>query len=301
MSVAFSVVIPAYNYGHCLERAVKSVLTQDYPHFEVLVIDDGSTDNTLEVMERLVSESAGPLRCLTQRNRGPAATRARGVEETSNEWLIFLDADDELCAGALSAFASSVRAHPQTKLVIAGHYALTEGKVVSVPPGPVGDDRERNFALYLNKKIQFSNGASAIHREAFATVDFREELRHTEDMPVFAHLLACYAAVALPEPLLNVHKHPDSRRNDLRAALSVGMELEQQIFENNGLPSWAMAYRKPYRARRALSLLKLADRGGWPDLVQRFYCQALRADPWLALRPRYVRRVIASLFKWEAA
>ena len=73
------------------------------------------------------------------------------------------------------------------------------------------------------------------------------------------------------------------------------MDLETLIFDNNGLPDWAQSERRRYRARRAISLLKLADRHGRPDLVRRFFRIALGADWRQALHPRYLRRYVASL------
>lgn len=297
MSVAFSVVIPAYNYAHCLERAVKSVLSQDYPDFEVLVINDGSTDNTAEVMAGLEEASGADLRCFHQQNKGLAAVRNRGVHEANEDWLIFMDADDEMCPGALQALRNAVGSHPSARLIVGAHETDTKGVRERVSAPRVSTAREVNFRDYLNKKIGISNGACAMHRDLFATVTYESALRHTEDIPVFAHILANYDVAVTPEPLVVIHKHAGSMRNDADAAMKVGMSLEQYIFEENGLPSWADAYRRGYRARRALSLLKLAEKGGYPNLVRRFYFQALRAGPGLALQPRYVRRVITSLFK----
>ncbi len=297
MSVAFSVVIPAYNYGHCLERAVKSVLTQDYPHFEVLVIDDGSTDNTAKVMAGLQEASGAGLRCFHQQNKGLAAVRNRGVDEAGTDWLIFLDADDEMCPGALQALQNAIETHPSARLIIGAHETDTTGVRERVSAPRVSTTREANFRDYLSKKIGISNGACAMHRDLFTTVTYESTLRHTEDIPVFAHILANYDVAVTPEPLVVIHKHAGSMRNDVDAAMKVGMSLERYIFEGNGLPLWAGEYRRAYRARRALSLLKLAEKGGYPDLVRRFFLIALCADPRQALTPRYVRRFVSCLFK----
>ncbi len=207
---------------------------------------------------------------------------------------MFLDADDQLLPGALQVFRTLAETHPECQVLIAGHLAQHGERQRAVPPGPLSDSREANLAAYLDKRLSLSNGACALHRSVFATVSLASSLPHTEDMPVFAHLMACYQSCKSDQPVLRVHHHGGSRRNDVRAALTLGMDLERAIFDDNGLPDWAGGLRRGYRARRALSLLKLAARGGRPDQVRAFYHQAVRADWRRALQPRYLRRYVAS-------
>lgn len=85
-----SVIIPTYNSARYVVDAVESVLAQTYRDFEVIVIDDGSTDETPEVMKRY----GAPVRYLRQENAGVAAARNRGIAESSGRYVAFLDADD---------------------------------------------------------------------------------------------------------------------------------------------------------------------------------------------------------------
>jgi len=86
----FSVIIPAYNSATSLARAVESVLTQSWPAHEIIVIDDGSTDDTLHVARGF----GDPVRLIHQPNAGVSVARNRGVEAATGDWLTFLDADD---------------------------------------------------------------------------------------------------------------------------------------------------------------------------------------------------------------
>jgi len=293
-AAAFSIVIPAYNYAHFLRRAVTSACRQEGVDFEVLVVDDGSTDDTPAVMETLCAEFPSRLTYHRQANQGPAAARAAGLALARHEWLAFLDADDELLPGALRVFAGLIPAHPRSRVLIAGHLARHGERERPVTPGPVSDDRRANFQAYLDKRLSLSNGACALHRSVFDSAPLASSLPHTEDMPVFAHLMACYDACKSDQAVLRVYHHGGSRRNDLAAALALGMDLEPAIFDHNGLPEWAGELRRAYRARRALSLLKLAARGGRPDQVRFFFHRALGADWRRALQPRYLRRYLAS-------
>ncbi|HCD75751.1 MAG TPA: glycosyltransferase family 2 protein, partial [Alcanivorax sp.] len=84
---AFSIVIPAYNYAHFLRRAVTSACTQDGADVEVLVVDDGSTDDTPAVMDKLSAEFGERLTYHRQPNQGPAAARAKGLALARHDWL----------------------------------------------------------------------------------------------------------------------------------------------------------------------------------------------------------------------
>lgn len=297
MTIGFSVVIPAFNYGHCVERAVRSVLAQSSEIFEVLVINDGSSDNTDEVMQLLVQEGDDRLRYLSQPNRGLSAVRNRGVRESRYDWLVFLDADDEMCAEALTAYAECASAHPDARLLIGGHVSCRGKERSVIAPLKASPDRRANFINYLNKRLTISNGACAMHKEVFSSAHYDPELRHTEDIPVFAHVLSRYDAASFSGPVALIYKHSNSMRHDVDAALQVGMNLESCIFDNNDLPAWAESYRQKYRVRRLLSLLKICDRAGRYREVRRLFPLLFRASPLQALKPRYLRRYIRSLLK----
>ena len=88
-----SVVIPAYNYAHFVGEAIESVLAQTYEDFEVLVIDDGSTDNTREVVQAYVDKD-NRVRYVYKDNAGLSAARNTGIEIATGAYIAFLDADD---------------------------------------------------------------------------------------------------------------------------------------------------------------------------------------------------------------
>ena len=89
-------VVPCYNYGRYLTEAVGSVLTQTFQDFEIIIVNDGSTDNTLEVADKIMSACTdGRIRLINQTNSGdPALARNRGISEARGEFILCLDADD---------------------------------------------------------------------------------------------------------------------------------------------------------------------------------------------------------------
>jgi len=85
-----SVIIPTYNRAWIIEEAIHSVLAQDYTEFELIVVDDGSTDQTFDVLESYRND----IKVLSQKNKGVSAARNRGIAEASGKFIAFLDSDD---------------------------------------------------------------------------------------------------------------------------------------------------------------------------------------------------------------
>lgn len=91
--MTFSVIMPLYNKAPYVEKAIRSVLEQTYPHYELIVINDGSTDNSAEIAEKLL-EGVTNAKFINQQNSGVATTRNNGVAIAKGEYVCFLDADD---------------------------------------------------------------------------------------------------------------------------------------------------------------------------------------------------------------
>lgn len=89
-----SVIIPTYNRAFCIERAIQSVLGQQAPPGEILIVDDGSSDSTGEIIASMQNNSAVPIIYIKQQNKGAAAARNRGVVESRFDMVAFLDSDD---------------------------------------------------------------------------------------------------------------------------------------------------------------------------------------------------------------
>ena len=106
----FSVIIPAYNVSGTVERAIRSAAAQTLPPFEILVIDDCSTDNTVEVVQALRREIPSLRLLSTPANGGPSAARNVGLREAKADWIALLDADDAWKPGRLQRLSEVARA-----------------------------------------------------------------------------------------------------------------------------------------------------------------------------------------------
>ncbi|MCM1567454.1 MAG: glycosyltransferase family 2 protein [Dehalobacter sp.] len=124
---ALSVVIPLYNKGSYIARAINSVLTQSFQDFEVVVVDDGSTDNGVEVVRRFGDPR---IRLIAQENQGVSAARNKGVHEAATEFIAFLDADDEWTPIHLETIQRLREKHPEAGMYSTAFRILTsDGKL----------------------------------------------------------------------------------------------------------------------------------------------------------------------------
>ncbi len=131
---AFTVLTPTYNRAHTLERVYRSLVDQTFQDFEWLVVDDGSTDNTRELVAGWQQEARFPIRYVWQENAHKKAAFNRGVAQAQGELLVALDSDDSLDVNALYAMRqvwSGLDAHEQERFVaVTGLCARPDGKVV---------------------------------------------------------------------------------------------------------------------------------------------------------------------------
>ena len=113
MAPLVSIILPTFNRAHFLEQAFRSLASQTYQVFEIIVVDDGSTDNTKEVINTLSTKVAQPVRYIYQQNQGPGVARQNGIDEASGELLAFFDSDDEWLPEHLSEGVDVLKQFPE--------------------------------------------------------------------------------------------------------------------------------------------------------------------------------------------
>jgi len=151
-----SVIIPAFNARLHIGAALSSVLDQDYPNLEIIVVDDGSSDETSKEALRYGER----VRVIRQANAGPAAARNRGVSASRGELLAFIDADDVWIAGKLVAQVRYLREHPDVGVVFGAwiRWNASEDGTFGEPPRP-SDYDEALTQLEVVRLIASAAGA----------------------------------------------------------------------------------------------------------------------------------------------
>lgn len=120
-----SVIIPAYNAANSIERCINSVLNQSFQDLECIVVDDGSKDNTAEIVKSIKDER---IRYIYKENGGVSSTRNRALNEAKGEYICFMDADDYQSEQALSLLVTAMKVH-EVDLVVGGFYRVIDDKV----------------------------------------------------------------------------------------------------------------------------------------------------------------------------
>lgn len=204
MPVPVSVVIPTYNRAPLLEQAIASVLRQTAPAHEILVIDDGSTDATGE----LVRGYGGRVMLLTQPHLGISAARNRGLARATGEWIALLDSDDVWEPDKLERQIAYLRTHPNCGVVHTGYYEFGDSdRVVQRTPHFFNGDGRIIRLLFGEDWICTS---SVLLRRSIP-VTFREWATSSEDIIFFADLLRSGVTFCCVDDLLVGRRvHDDS-------------------------------------------------------------------------------------------
>lgn len=300
----FSVIIPAYNYGHTLKRAVLSVTKQLDCDVELVVVDDGSSDHTAEIIAQLEtelckSEFSDQVKFLYKPNGGLASTRNFGIAHASGDYLIFLDADDEMAEGAIKAIRTHLAINPQSMMIIGAHYSVfANGKRKLHVPKKLPETAYNKLKAYLlNKTISISNGACAMHKKIFQHTQYPENFRNSEDIPVFAYVLSHYHCTTLDFPLALIHKHDDSLRHNATHAENVGLHLVDEVFHPKRISIELQTLKKPFLEQRLLSLSRVCHESNRHLQCTQFFKRALKSNWYVIFNWSYSKKFILSLLK----
>jgi glycosyltransferase involved in cell wall biosynthesis len=205
--------MPAFNVGWCVARAVDSVLTQSLREREVVVVDDGSTDDTASVLARY----GDAIRVIRQTNAGMSAARNAGIRMARGNLVAFLDADDWWHPDKLQRQATLMRERPELGFCsTAARVVNPEGRLLNVwhCPGPNNDMLRTLFAE--NAAIAGGCSAVMVRRELLDRVGlFDESLRGFEDPDLWIRLSAVSRYACIDEPLVEILRREHSVSRNL--------------------------------------------------------------------------------------
>jgi glycosyltransferase involved in cell wall biosynthesis len=204
-----SVVIPAYNATAYIERAIRSVLAQSRPADEIIVVDDGSTDNTAEIVRRF----ADAVKLIGQANAGVSAARNVGIRAAVGDWIAFLDADDEWLPEYLQAQAELLSRNPHLVWSAANYMTSYAGRqAAEIPPAFVEKLlRGKNyfddyFPAYTQGFIGCSDTMLIRKNVLLEAGLFPVQLRLAEDIDLWWRIAYRYPQIGfLPQPLAIYH------------------------------------------------------------------------------------------------
>ena len=196
MEKLISVIIPTFNRKHFLQKAIDSVLTQTYPYFELIVVDDGSEDNTVELVESYNAD----IVYISQENKGPAAARNRGVQAARSDLLTFLDSDDCFAKNKLEEQLKAMQEQPA--------YLISHTQEIWYRSGRVLNQKlkhKKNSGNIFNQSLKLcAVGMSTVmlRREIFEHYGlFDEEYPCCEDYEFWLRVSAAQKFLLVDQPL----------------------------------------------------------------------------------------------------
>lgn len=217
-SMKISTIIPTYNNADYIEEAINSVLAQSHPVDEIIVIDDGSSDDT-ETRVNAIAQKTDKLSYIKQHNQGPSVARNHGIELANGDWIAFLDADDRWPKNKIALQIAALQREPSLQL-IAGDMAETDqqgnvqvesvlAKHQLLEPFKRLAGRPLNNALtaLVNKNF-IPTGTVLVKRSALIeTGSFNPGIHFGEDLELWAKIACHHPITCLPERLMYRRQH----------------------------------------------------------------------------------------------
>lgn len=207
-----SVVITSYNHAQFIGQAIESVITQNYTHHEIIVVNDGSTDNT----ESIVA-GYGQVKYVYQENQGLPAARNTGIAHCRGEFLVFLDADDWLLPQALAVNVAILMARPELAFVAGAHkFYISKDDVYQPVVKPGGD----NYYCRLLEGNFIAMHAAVMYRKwIFKEFRFDTALANCEDYDFYLQVVRRYP-MFYHEEIITVYRiHDSNMTGDARKML----------------------------------------------------------------------------------
>jgi len=217
----FSVIIPLYNKAAYIERAIQSVLSQTFQEFELIVVDDGSTDDSsaqLSVISQQLSVAAPEIykkvRVIQQQNQGVSTARNNGVKLAKYDYIAFLDADDSWEPTYLEEMNGLIAAYPNAGIYGSSYFIVKNGKKRIAPIG-VEKDSDRgliNYCQVYSKTLCMPlwTGATIIRKSIFDLENgFNPRLKLGEDFDLWIRVAIKHPVAFLNKPLANYQQDVD--------------------------------------------------------------------------------------------
>ncbi|HTS19124.1 MAG TPA: glycosyltransferase family A protein [Verrucomicrobiae bacterium] len=260
-----SVVIPTYNYGRYIGETIDSALSQTHSPLEIIVVDDGSTDDT----QARVSTFADRIRYIHQQNRGLSAARNKGIQEARGEFIALLDSDDLWLPDKLQRQVAHALQHPDTGLVATERFAIDEtGRRIDHDVQACARDGFHNLTMRdLLELAAFSPSSVMIRKEALKLIGgFNETIMGTEDLEMWVRIAAQFPVARLDAALTAQRFHATSMSHQADSMLRSHRRAINELFARVPQLREHQAWRRVAEARmyRELAFLRhsTGDRAG---------------------------------------
>jgi glycosyltransferase involved in cell wall biosynthesis len=261
----FSIIIPSYNRGHILSETINSIIEQSHDDFEIILVDDGSTDNTKEIIEVLM-KSENRLKYVYQNNSERSIARNNGIKNACGQYICFLDSDDLFEKTHLENLYNSILDKSSPIALFFTDQKILEDISSTFKELPLSYHGEEVRSYFLKSSIV--PGRICIHNEILKTEQFDPKINIVEDTDLWFRISCKFPVYYLPERTLIYRWHDDNsvniknnafltRLNGLKITFSkvesndVSMKLKREILSNCyfGIHRFHVNKKNVFRAR----------------------------------------------------
>lgn len=295
-----SVVIPTYNSMAYLPETMATVLSQTHPDFEVIVINDGSTDNTQEWVSQI---NDSRVKLVSQENRGLAGARNRGIEESQGEYLAFLDADDLWQPSKLAEQANMLDNHPEVGVV------CTWVTYINQAGDSTGRIAKNHHEGHIWQQLTQSNlvecgSVAMVRRECLTKCGvFDCNLgSFVEDWDMWLRIARHYQFKVVQQPLVAYRQIASSASRNWQAMAQSYQLVLEKAFSTASWSELPLRNRSYGTANLVLAWKALQCLAQDYQQAKYFRSLALKHDPWLFWSKEYFRLSVAiAIVQWFGA
>lgn len=229
-SPLISIVTPTYNRANFLPEAIESVLSQDYENYELLIIDDGSTDNSKDVIEKYMDSKK--IRYLYQSNSGQSVARNRGIEEANGDFICFLDSDNRWLPGKLSASVEAFERNPEADIVYGDVVLINEQghefsrKNMKRYSGKITTHLLKDNCVSMNTTMSKTNSIRAVG-------GFSGQVKVADDYDLWLRLSAEYTYKYIPKLMADYRVMTNQISSDKKRRFSSNEEIIRRFLVAN--------------------------------------------------------------------
>ncbi|MES2619869.1 MAG: glycosyltransferase family 2 protein [Bacteroidota bacterium] len=231
----FSIIMPTYNRAAFLAVAIESVLTQTFENWELVVVDDGSADNTKEVV---LSFNNSKIKYLFQSNSERCAARNNGINHSEGQYICFLDSDDYYLQNHLKSLYQAIESSDFPEAVFITDVVREEkGKLTKVAHEPI-ENYLNNVCYILCVRESVIPARVCIHSNIVKKFQFASDITISEDAELLTRIGAKYPFIQVPQHTVVYHLHEENSTNRFKNPYASQLVALKMIFSNPSLKSF---------------------------------------------------------------
>lgn len=293
----FDVIIPAYNAAKFLPQAIDSVVAQTFEDWRILLVDDGSTDNTAEVVAPYIEQLGPKLKYIKQANGGLPAARNTAIRNSSAELLALLDADDIWLPERLAESVKSFEGRPEVGLAYGSISRIdSEGVILETFPCDQKNGAGRIAPYIYMRRVQLPCPTITFRKSCIDDVGmFDETLRATEDRDLWLRIALKYEVAIVPKVIALYRTSPNAMTTDPERMLKAQEQFIEKHFGAPGCGVWARRVAMSAIYRQRAEALKDRNRP-WHALTS-----SVRALAYFPMDFKNIRTAGSLLWAWITA